>query len=446
MSRAMLARKPDAGFSRNLPLPSGLKISKLGDTFEKEADRVASAVTSGERIPQWSIANVGVNQIQRQIADSTDQQSPAPKPNNYKEGAEKLAEAFMQTDTGKKLTRAATEDPLVKAGEDFIASLPGKIITGAAAAGTVAALAATHKALPVQIPEIPLGGISPKLDGVKVKITYEGPVDHPSKAMLTFSFTPGGGKKKPKESESDRNRAEGRRLVDDQDRFRAGMTYKPGTPEALQQQADQKMFDDYTLHRFGPLPGTGDRPLVPSPPAATESDTGLHMATFEARFKHKAPTLLDKKLELKPLDSAPQLSGDKNKKEETSVQRKADGNAAVLDDPAAVEDGLHSASQPLDGETRQFMESRIGCDFSKVRIHTDARAAASAKAMGALAYTVGDSIVFGVGRYAPQSTEGRHLLAHELTHVEQQIARRPATREPGACLRIEPSISRRRRT
>ncbi|HEX8921738.1 MAG TPA: DUF4157 domain-containing protein, partial [Pyrinomonadaceae bacterium] len=59
-------------------------------------------------------------------------------------------------------------------------------------------------------------------------------------------------------------------------------------------------------------------------------------------------------------------------------------------------------------------------DFSGVRVHTDAKAAASARAVNALAYTVGSHVVFGEGKFAPSTAEGRHLLAHELTHVAQQ--------------------------
>jgi hypothetical protein len=87
---------------------------------------------------------------------------------------------------------------------------------------------------------------------------------------------------------------------------------------------------------------------------------------------------------------------------------------------------ISSSGRPLDRETRRYMESRIGFDFSKVRIHTDSRAAASARSLNARAYTVGNSVVFNAGRYAPQTTEGRRLLAHELTHVVQQSS--PAQR------------------
>lgn len=78
--------------------------------------------------------------------------------------------------------------------------------------------------------------------------------------------------------------------------------------------------------------------------------------------------------------------------------------------------------QPLDGDTRSFMESRFGHDFSQVRVHADAEASRSAESARALAYTVGSEIVFAAGRYAPQTDTGRHLLAHELTHVVQQSA------------------------
>ena len=90
--------------------------------------------------------------------------------------------------------------------------------------------------------------------------------------------------------------------------------------------------------------------------------------------------------------------------------------------PPIVHEVLSSPGQLLDPTTRAFAEPRFGCDFSQVRVHTDARAAQSARAVGALAFTVGQHIVFGGGQYAPASLAGRHLLAHELAHVTQQQA------------------------
>jgi peptidoglycan hydrolase-like protein with peptidoglycan-binding domain len=81
---------------------------------------------------------------------------------------------------------------------------------------------------------------------------------------------------------------------------------------------------------------------------------------------------------------------------------------------------LLSGGSPMTESARAFFEPRFGCDFSSVRVHADERAAQSAEHMHALAYTVGRDIVFGTGSYSPDTYRGRHLLAHELTHVVQQ--------------------------
>jgi hypothetical protein len=88
--------------------------------------------------------------------------------------------------------------------------------------------------------------------------------------------------------------------------------------------------------------------------------------------------------------------------------------------PPVVHEVLGSSGQPLEMRTRAFMEPRFGHDFGRVRVHTDARAAESAREVNALAYTVGSHLVFGTGQYRPGATEGTKLLAHELVHVVQQ--------------------------
>ena len=88
--------------------------------------------------------------------------------------------------------------------------------------------------------------------------------------------------------------------------------------------------------------------------------------------------------------------------------------------PPIVHEVLRSTGQPLDGGVRSLMEPRFGHDFRPVRIHADAKAAESARAVDAQAYTLGRDIVFGEGRYAPGSSDGQWLLAHELSHVVQQ--------------------------
>ena len=104
------------------------------------------------------------------------------------------------------------------------------------------------------------------------------------------------------------------------------------------------------------------------------------------------------------------------------VQRQATGgDAGGHAAPPIVSQVLSSGGGlPMDSGTRQFMESRMGQDFSQVRVHTDARAAESARAIQARAYTSGRDVVFGSGEYRPESEGGKRLLAHELVHVGQQ--------------------------
>jgi len=81
---------------------------------------------------------------------------------------------------------------------------------------------------------------------------------------------------------------------------------------------------------------------------------------------------------------------------------------------------IRGGGQPLPESTRAFFEPRFGHDFSQVRVHTDAQAAEAARAVNARAFTAGRDVVFGAGKYAPGTSEGRRLMAHELTHVVQQ--------------------------
>ncbi|MFE9888180.1 DUF4157 domain-containing protein [Streptomyces scopuliridis] len=90
-------------------------------------------------------------------------------------------------------------------------------------------------------------------------------------------------------------------------------------------------------------------------------------------------------------------------------------------DRSPVHDVISSGGgSPLDTDTRTDMESRMGADFSDVRVHTDSAAHESAKGVGAHAYTVGNHVVFQRDSYDPSSPGGRTTLAHELTHVVQQ--------------------------
>ena len=102
------------------------------------------------------------------------------------------------------------------------------------------------------------------------------------------------------------------------------------------------------------------------------------------------------------------------------VQRRVRGRESYTEVPPIVHEVMRSPGQPLDSSNRNFMEPRFGNDFSQIRIHTDRKAAESARAVNALAYTVGQNIVFGAGQYATGTMAGRQLLAHELVHTIQQ--------------------------
>ncbi len=116
-------------------------------------------------------------------------------------------------------------------------------------------------------------------------------------------------------------------------------------------------------------------------------------------------------------------------KTQGEVQRQAThANAPSPSVPLSspVHDVIRTSGQPLDPGIRRFMEPRFGHDFTGVRVHTGTPAAASAKALSARAYTLGNRIVFGAGQYVPSTASGRQLIAHELTHVLQQsTATRP---------------------
>ena len=88
----------------------------------------------------------------------------------------------------------------------------------------------------------------------------------------------------------------------------------------------------------------------------------------------------------------------------------------------AVAELEESPGRPIPDELRREMETRFGCDFSRVRIHQDARADDSARALGARAFTIGNDIYFQAGAFEPTRIDGRRLLAHELAHTIQQSA------------------------
>lgn len=100
----------------------------------------------------------------------------------------------------------------------------------------------------------------------------------------------------------------------------------------------------------------------------------------------------------------------------------AHSNMPISDIPATVNQTLASPGRPLDHALMQDMEERFNHDFSRVRIHSDGAARQSAKDVNARAYTIGHDVVFGTGEFVPGTQQGKQLIAHELTHVVQQVS------------------------
>jgi outer membrane protein OmpA-like peptidoglycan-associated protein len=142
--------------------------------------------------------------------------------------------------------------------------------------------------------------------------------------------------------------------------------------------------------------------------------TKLSIGASDDKYEQEADRVADEVISMSPnsvVNSAP-----------PRIQRftgQTTGQAGMVA-PASVDSVLSSPGSPLEPGLQQDMEQRFGHDFSRVRIHTDAAAARSARDVNANAYTVGYNIVFGGDRFTPGTQAGRRLVAHELTHTLQQ--------------------------
>ncbi|POY37284.1 hypothetical protein C3K47_05835, partial [Solitalea longa] len=127
-------------------------------------------------------------------------------------------------------------------------------------------------------------------------------------------------------------------------------------------------------------------------------------------------------LQLKPIVETSIQRTDSAYAEEGKINLKENNQGGTPVVSPLVTQVLASSGQPIDESVRNFMEPWFGYDFSSVQIHNNSLAHQSSSTINALAYTHKNHIVFGNGRYQPQTVEGKKLLAHELTHVIQQNA------------------------
>ncbi len=148
-------------------------------------------------------------------------------------------------------------------------------------------------------------------------------------------------------------------------------------------------------------------------------------------MEHEADAMADKVMRM-PEQNFIQRKCAHCEEEEKQLQRKplasfiqkkqaSPGNNVVASDSVSHQiDSTKGSGNAMEAPTKSFMESRFGTDFSNVNIHTGNDASQLSKDLNAQAFTVGNDIYFNEGKYAPESSEGKHLLAHELTHTIQQ--------------------------
>lgn len=171
-------------------------------------------------------------------------------------------------------------------------------------------------------------------------------------------------------------------------------------------------------------PEAGSRPAAPSLPGVIQPK--LSVGPVNDPFEHEADRVADQVMRMPDpevsVSTAPPLVSRKcGDCDEEELQKKPMGPEGATEQATGiVYELLRSPGQPFEAATREFFESRFDHDFSHVRVHTGPSAEQSARALNANAYTAGHHVVFGAGRFAPGTQEGRRLIAHELTHVLQQ--------------------------
>ena len=387
------------------------RVSHRHDATERQADRAADIVARGGSVTGWSFANVPAEASVHRDEDKPKklEDKPRPQAEAYKEGAGKAVEAATETElpSGKKVREVIEDSPLLSA---------------AAASG----LALSGKDVP-----LPLGSIPKVKDivppGLSVGVRAEGVpgllagdprpggrgVGFSDVGLgLTLGYTeqlPKGGRKR--QSAADKKTAA---IAADTARLRNDPIIK-----SLQAQQDKELSDAaiasvVARQKFAPAGQVPGLPFPLVPPLAT-------------------PKTEQQK---KPEDAV--KAEEQKKREEVQRAPATTSEAAPAEDfdTTGVDAATRGGGRALDPSLRHSMEARFGYDFSSVRLHDDPQAASAAAGVDATAFTVGEHIVFGSGRFDPSSPAGRHLIAHELAHVVQQRGG-AAPRSTGAPARVQ---------
>jgi hypothetical protein len=209
---------------------------------------------------------------------------------------------------------------------------------------------------------------------------------------------------------------------------------------AIGNQSMQRLAEAKAAAEVGARGGKFSR-IPPAAGTGVSIRPKLRIATTGDRYEQEADRVADRVMRMAAPGPRPECAACGGPHEERAAPRiqparEHGGGGATA--PAIVHEVIGSPGRPLDAFARGFMESRFGHDFGGVRVHTGAQPAESARAVGARAYTVGASVVFGAGEYAPATPWGRRLLAHELAHVVQQRSA-PAPARSGMLQRRVPA-------
>ena len=208
-------------------------------------------------------------------------------------------------------------------------------------------------------------------------------------------------------------------------------------PEAEESTAEEADLSDKMASQGGASDDAGDS----NQPAFSFAQMKLAIGRPNDRFEQEADTVADQVvaqpkrqdslaagIQTKPLDkmisrlSSSPATAVSPKQLQRHVQRQENNAATASDDVAGRLSSRRGGGNTLDENTRGEMESSFGADFSNVRIHTGSEATQLSQDLGAKAFTHGSDIYFNEGQYNPNSSDGKHLLAHELTHTVQQGA------------------------
>lgn len=166
------------------------------------------------------------------------------------------------------------------------------------------------------------------------------------------------------------------------------------------------------------------------PEKEEEEETKTKPAAASTTVVQRLCPECDKKMQKMPV--AEEEKEEPKKEQEEKLQGKAEGEEEeeglqVSDDVQSQVENLSGSGQPMPKSLQTYFEPRFGHSFSGVRLHTGSQAARLARSVNAVALTVGNNVAFSAGQYSPDTTSGKRLIAHELTHVVQQGAAGPQT-------------------